>query len=191
MSPTLRQPSFVRASILVLLVLFLSQQLLSAAPTIPARPTAVPDALLTSAETYVTSLPKAAGLSVRLTLMVDAIWQTPIDQLNEDVVAQARTMALDLANESAIALGAVNALANTIQALTPTLPAAEPVMDRIQAGFPSELRLLIQDQLRLLIHSRQLIQLWGNDPRLNVGEGTGGSSNATRHRAHNALSRSC
>jgi hypothetical protein len=109
----LRLPRWMGA---LLAVLIMSQSLLvTSAPVVPARP-GITDLALGRSDRYISSISRAAQLSLQLIGPLDTLEKTSPLQLPATFVAQTRQQALELAQQSATAMGTIDALAARIEA---------------------------------------------------------------------------
>jgi hypothetical protein len=134
--------------ILLALVILVQPMLVASSPTVPERLLAT-DTLTASAERYITSLSEVVRLSTALIGPIDAVRTTPPPQLPEAFVVQTRQQALDLAVQSAIAIGAVDDFTSDIAKLGGTLPPAIDIAQTVAAGLPPETKLDFQQVVGL------------------------------------------
>jgi len=130
-----------KAVLLVMVILLGSEPLLVAAKPqeVNARQQAI-EAFTTSGDVYLTNVADALSLSTGLVNSVSAIQSTPLTQINESAIAQTRADALKAAESSAIALGSIDDLADSIESIGSNLPAAFNPFQRAGEGLPQDLR---------------------------------------------------
>jgi hypothetical protein len=138
MRTTMQNSILTRVMLIMLaLIILIQPMLVASSPTIPDRSPAT-DTLTASAERYITSLSDVVRLSTALIGPIEAVRTTPPSQLPEAFVTQTRQQALDLAVQSAIAIGAVDAFTADIAKLGGTLPPAIDIAQTVAAGLPLE-----------------------------------------------------
>jgi hypothetical protein len=123
---------------LALVFTLVSQPMLVAAQTLRESDSDPISALTASGDAYITSVSQAALLGAELLAAVDGINAAPVGDLSEEALVQARGKALGMAEQAAIALGSVDDLADSIEAVSPSLPAPIDVGSAAADGLPDE-----------------------------------------------------
>ncbi len=133
-------PIFARLVSLVLLLVLVTQQILAAQPP-QAQPRPGPvDALTASGDRYLSSIAQVTQLGVQFSSRMTTLTATALADLLEADVVAARDTALAIAEHSAVALGAVDDLSGSVEAVNPGLLPAVDVAARVNDGLPDELR---------------------------------------------------
>ena len=124
--------------LLVLAFMLATQPALVAAQTLRETDIDPISALTASGDAYLTSFSQAALLGAELLAAIEGINVAPAEDLSEEALIQARAKALAMAEQAAIALGSVDDLADSIEAVSPTLPAPIDVGSTAADGLPDE-----------------------------------------------------
>jgi len=130
-----------KAVLLVMVILLASEPMLVAAKPqqVDPRQQAI-DSFTASGDVYLTNVAETLSLSTGLVNSVSAIRTTSLTQLSETAIAQTRVNALKAAESSAIALGSIDDLADSIESFGGNLPVAFDPFQRAAQGLPQELR---------------------------------------------------
>ena len=124
--------------LLALVFMLVTQPALVAAQTLRETDIDPISALTASGDVYLTSVSQAALLGAELLAAIEGINAAPAEDLSEEALIQARGKALAMAEQVAIALGSVDDLADSIEAVSPTLPAPIDVGSTAADGLPDE-----------------------------------------------------
>jgi hypothetical protein len=129
------------AALAALIFILASEPVLVAAKSLQKEPSSKSlELLLNGGDVYLTSMANAAVQGAGLLQQLQVVQDTPLNQLNESYVKGVIQQALDVAEESSIALGAVDDLAEGIESFGGNLPAAMDVTAATDAGLPDEMR---------------------------------------------------
>jgi len=112
------------------------------------------DLALQGGDRYLDSASKAVVESAELLGYLNVIQATPIDQISESYISDVITRALSVAEQSSIALGAVDDVADGVEQLGGTFPAAIDIAT--EATVPEEMR---ADLIALGIPAEQVDQI--------------------------------
>jgi len=124
--------------LLTLVFVLASQPALVAAQTLRETEIDPISALTASGDAYLTSVSQAALLGAELLAAIEGINAAPAEDLSEEALIQAQAKALAMAEQAAVALGSVDDLADSIEAVSPTLPAPIDVGSTAADGLPDE-----------------------------------------------------
>jgi hypothetical protein len=127
-----------RASLLVLVMTFASQPVLVAAAPYQSPLADIEQQLLDAGDVFITSIGQAFLTGLQVVPAAEAIFVAPIESVSVQSIQQTRARLLDLAFESATALGASGALARTIEKLGPNRPSSTDPNDIV--GIPESMR---------------------------------------------------
>ena len=132
----------LRQAILVVLVfLLVSEPALVAAQTLQKDPQSQAiNLVLQGGDLYLDSVSSVVTESMELLGYVNVVQSTPINQLNEAYIEDVIDRALSVAEQSSIALGAVDDLADGIEQIGTNFPAAMDVSGAAGAGIPDQMR---------------------------------------------------
>jgi uncharacterized membrane protein len=139
--------------ILLALVVAILLQLLP--PTVPgyAAPQRINvtqqmmDQLNTSGEAYLSSVSETNMLAVELVPTLQSLASTPLTMLSESAIQQSRDRAWQLAQQSALAIGTVNRLSNSMDAFGPSALGPIDVSATLSNGLPNEMKEELQQEL--------------------------------------------
>jgi hypothetical protein len=127
-----------RALLIVLVFTFASQPALVAAAPEEVPLSDIERQLLDAGDVYLTSIGQAYLTGLEVVPVVEAIFDAPIESVSIETIQETRAKLLEMAFESAAALGASGALADAIENLGPDRP---PAMDPgEQVGIPDNMR---------------------------------------------------
>jgi hypothetical protein len=132
---------FQRGFLLLVLVAMLAQPVGAAARPLYDE---LPDPLQTlvdSGDAYITGIGQAGLLGMEIMSAVEAINATPVTALSEESVASVRAKAREMAEQSAVALGAADGLAEGVEALSVSASTSIDVFQLAAGGVPDEMAL--------------------------------------------------
>lgn len=134
--------NILRNAILATLVFVLfTDPILVAAKTLQKDPQSqAVDLVLQSGDLYLDSIASATVESAKLINSISVVQNTKIGQLNEAYIEDVIARALKVAEQSSIALGAVDDMADGIEQIGDDLPAGMDIGQAVAAGLPDEMR---------------------------------------------------
>ena len=134
--------NLLRNAILAALIFtFVSEPILVAAKSLQGDPQSQAiDLALQGGELYLDSISTATVESAKLIDYISVVQSTPLSQLNEAYIEDVIDRTLDMAEQTSVALGAVDDLADGIEQIGDNVPAGVDVGQTIGAGIPDEMR---------------------------------------------------
>jgi hypothetical protein len=137
-----RLQDLLRNAILAVLIFtFVSEPILVAAKSLQSDPQSQAiDLALQGGERYLDSISTATVESAKLIDYISVVQSTPLSQLNEAYIEDVIDRTLDMAEQTSVALGAVDDLADGIEQIGDNLPVGVDIGQTIGDGIPDEMR---------------------------------------------------